>query len=208
VASFTPRPLYPQRKSPWYPLDKRLGGPPNLYQQVFIAHIQYVITRLTLDESTVGGSGMAHTPPECPLRNGKFQLRKWRRDKTLSAENFVNLRRGRQFMYKDLSERLSKWIRDALLRKSSELHNKRYTPHLFAACPYFTKPQPSRRTYHTLVCKNTTGGRRSILSWIGRSTIYNEMICAFFFQFIQLLLVKNLLQNSYFFFQKRLFWKS
>jgi hypothetical protein len=22
-----PRPLYPQGKSPWYPLDKRLGGP-------------------------------------------------------------------------------------------------------------------------------------------------------------------------------------
>jgi hypothetical protein len=27
VVSFTPRSLYPQRKSPWYPLDKRLGGP-------------------------------------------------------------------------------------------------------------------------------------------------------------------------------------
>jgi hypothetical protein len=27
VVSFTPRPLYPQRKSPWYPLDRRLGGP-------------------------------------------------------------------------------------------------------------------------------------------------------------------------------------
>jgi len=25
--SFTPRPLYPQGKSLWYPLDKRLGGP-------------------------------------------------------------------------------------------------------------------------------------------------------------------------------------
>jgi hypothetical protein len=24
--SFTPRPLYPQGKSPWYPLDRRLGG--------------------------------------------------------------------------------------------------------------------------------------------------------------------------------------
>jgi hypothetical protein len=27
VVSFTPRPLYPQGKSPWYPSDRRLGGP-------------------------------------------------------------------------------------------------------------------------------------------------------------------------------------
>jgi len=27
VVSFTPRPLYPQGKGPWYPLDRRLGGP-------------------------------------------------------------------------------------------------------------------------------------------------------------------------------------
>jgi hypothetical protein len=27
VVSFTPRPLYPKGKSPWYPLDRRLGGP-------------------------------------------------------------------------------------------------------------------------------------------------------------------------------------
>jgi hypothetical protein len=27
VVSFTARPLYPQRKSPWYPLDRKLGGP-------------------------------------------------------------------------------------------------------------------------------------------------------------------------------------
>jgi hypothetical protein len=26
VVSFTPRPLYPQGKSPWHPLDKRLDG--------------------------------------------------------------------------------------------------------------------------------------------------------------------------------------
>jgi hypothetical protein len=26
VVSFTPRPLYPQGKSPWYTLDRRLGG--------------------------------------------------------------------------------------------------------------------------------------------------------------------------------------
>jgi hypothetical protein len=29
VVSFTPRPLYPQGKRPWYPLDGRLGGPQN-----------------------------------------------------------------------------------------------------------------------------------------------------------------------------------
>jgi hypothetical protein len=29
VVSFTPRPLYPQGKSPWYSLDRRLGGPHN-----------------------------------------------------------------------------------------------------------------------------------------------------------------------------------
>jgi hypothetical protein len=27
VVSFTPRPLYPQGKRPWYPLDRRLCGP-------------------------------------------------------------------------------------------------------------------------------------------------------------------------------------
>jgi hypothetical protein len=27
AVSFTPRPLYPQGKSPWYPSDRRLGGP-------------------------------------------------------------------------------------------------------------------------------------------------------------------------------------
>jgi hypothetical protein len=27
VVSLTPRPLYPQGKSPWYPLDRRLGKP-------------------------------------------------------------------------------------------------------------------------------------------------------------------------------------
>jgi hypothetical protein len=26
VGSFTPRPLYPRGKCPWYPLDRRLGG--------------------------------------------------------------------------------------------------------------------------------------------------------------------------------------
>jgi len=29
VVSFTTWPLYPQGKSPWYPLDRRLGGPQN-----------------------------------------------------------------------------------------------------------------------------------------------------------------------------------
>jgi hypothetical protein len=27
VVGFTPRPLYPKEKSPWFPLDSRLGGP-------------------------------------------------------------------------------------------------------------------------------------------------------------------------------------
>jgi hypothetical protein len=27
VVGFMPRPLYPQGKIPWYPLDTRLGGP-------------------------------------------------------------------------------------------------------------------------------------------------------------------------------------
>jgi hypothetical protein len=27
VVSFTPRPLYPQGKNPWYPLNRRLSGP-------------------------------------------------------------------------------------------------------------------------------------------------------------------------------------
>jgi hypothetical protein len=31
VISFTPRPLYPQGKNPWCPLDRRLGGPLRRY---------------------------------------------------------------------------------------------------------------------------------------------------------------------------------
>jgi len=31
VVSFTPRPLYPCRKSPRYPLDRRLGGPESVW---------------------------------------------------------------------------------------------------------------------------------------------------------------------------------
>jgi hypothetical protein len=33
VVSFKPRPLYPWRKSPRYPLDKMLGGPQNQFEQ-------------------------------------------------------------------------------------------------------------------------------------------------------------------------------
>jgi hypothetical protein len=29
MVSFTPRPLYPRRKSPWYPSDRRIGGAQN-----------------------------------------------------------------------------------------------------------------------------------------------------------------------------------
>jgi hypothetical protein len=32
VVSFTPQPLYPQGKSPWYPLDRKLGGPQSWYE--------------------------------------------------------------------------------------------------------------------------------------------------------------------------------
>jgi hypothetical protein len=35
VVSFTPRPLYPHGKSPWYPLDRRLGGPQNQSRRGF-----------------------------------------------------------------------------------------------------------------------------------------------------------------------------
>jgi hypothetical protein len=34
MVSFTPRPLCPQKKSPWYPLDRRLGGPRALLDTV------------------------------------------------------------------------------------------------------------------------------------------------------------------------------
>jgi len=33
VVSITPWPLYSQGKSPWYPLDRRLGGPQRLQQE-------------------------------------------------------------------------------------------------------------------------------------------------------------------------------
>jgi hypothetical protein len=35
VVSFTFRPLYPQRKNPWYPLDRRLAGNFNQYKEKF-----------------------------------------------------------------------------------------------------------------------------------------------------------------------------
>jgi hypothetical protein len=31
VVNFMPRQLYPQGKSPWYPLDIRLGGPQSMF---------------------------------------------------------------------------------------------------------------------------------------------------------------------------------
>jgi len=34
VVSFTTRPLYPQRKSPWYPLERRLSGPQSRFGRV------------------------------------------------------------------------------------------------------------------------------------------------------------------------------
>jgi hypothetical protein len=34
VVSFTPRSLYPQGKSPWYPSYRRLGGPQSHYGRV------------------------------------------------------------------------------------------------------------------------------------------------------------------------------
>jgi hypothetical protein len=34
MVSFTPRPLYPQGKSCWYPLDRRLGGPQSRFDAV------------------------------------------------------------------------------------------------------------------------------------------------------------------------------
>jgi hypothetical protein len=33
INNFTPRPLYPQRKSSWHPLDRRLGGPKSLSER-------------------------------------------------------------------------------------------------------------------------------------------------------------------------------
>jgi hypothetical protein len=38
VVSFTPRPLYPQRNSPWYPLDRRLGGPQSRSERGGLQH--------------------------------------------------------------------------------------------------------------------------------------------------------------------------
>jgi len=52
VVRFTPRPLYPQGKSPWYSLDKRLGG-------LYSFHIQFnVISHLWLRS------------PRCLLQSG------------------------------------------------------------------------------------------------------------------------------------------
>jgi len=33
VVSFKPRPLYPEGQSPWYPLNRRLGGPKSRFER-------------------------------------------------------------------------------------------------------------------------------------------------------------------------------
>jgi hypothetical protein len=38
--NFTPRPLYPQGKSPWYPLDRRLVGPRTVLDAVMKRKLQ------------------------------------------------------------------------------------------------------------------------------------------------------------------------
>jgi hypothetical protein len=43
VVSFTSRPLYPQGKSPWCPLDRRLGGPGG--EKVFIIAVNIKLIR-------------------------------------------------------------------------------------------------------------------------------------------------------------------
>jgi len=52
VVSFTSRPMYPQGKSPWYTLDRRLGGPQNSTPKYLNLSL---IWRLALRYFEVGG---------------------------------------------------------------------------------------------------------------------------------------------------------
>jgi hypothetical protein len=53
VVSFTPRPLYPQGKSPWYPLDRRLGGPQNWSDE----GLNFVYVKMSATGWTIGVLG-------------------------------------------------------------------------------------------------------------------------------------------------------
>jgi hypothetical protein len=48
VVSFTPRPLYPQGKSSWYPLGRRLGGPQSRSGRGGEEVILYLLLALTV----------------------------------------------------------------------------------------------------------------------------------------------------------------
>jgi hypothetical protein len=51
MVSFTPRPLYPQGKSPWYPLDRRLGGPQTYVSEIIGDHqCGFHYKRSTMDQ--------------------------------------------------------------------------------------------------------------------------------------------------------------
>jgi hypothetical protein len=56
VVSFTPRLLYPQGKNPWYPLDRRLGGP------------QIPSGRGSEEKNSQPPPGIETENPDCPAR--------------------------------------------------------------------------------------------------------------------------------------------
>jgi len=52
VVSFTPWTIYPNRKSPWYTLDRRVGGPQNHMQLTVTKCQQRVIQWKTVSGTT------------------------------------------------------------------------------------------------------------------------------------------------------------
>jgi hypothetical protein len=71
MVSFTPRPLYPQGKSPWYPLDRRLGGlqneAPLIYPRRYVEMLHPGFQRSLSDKQRDGppawGLGEGPTSP-------------------------------------------------------------------------------------------------------------------------------------------------
>jgi hypothetical protein len=84
VISFTPLPLYPQGKSPWYPLDRRIGGPQSLpggggeeKNSQALLGIEPLIIQLVAQSYT---TELTHQPsvPQ-PKTNDKLLLTLWSR---------------------------------------------------------------------------------------------------------------------------------
>jgi hypothetical protein len=72
VVSFTPRPLYPQEKSSWYPLDRRLGGLQNIKVDLKYTGCEGVDWIQLAQKSPVAGSYEHGNRPSNSMKGGEF----------------------------------------------------------------------------------------------------------------------------------------